>query len=205
MNLRKTIIGALGALALAFGMVGGAGASTIDSFTPTATAFISVNDAPFTDIMAVGDKLVFGEESIPDGTIGAMFGSDLTVATRFSFDVSGVPLGSALPVLVTFISGASTLLDLTFEFNSDLATTFKITGPTGNLLPDADGFLVSLLAGTNKVKITGTVSGGGGSSLYTATLLATPIPAAGLLFGSVLLIGGLYRRRKMVKEFGLPS
>jgi hypothetical protein len=32
-----------------------------------------------------------------------------------------------------------------------------------------------------------------------------PLPATALLFGSALLGGGLMRRRKMIKEFGLPS
>ena len=194
MNLRKTIIGALGALALAFGMVGAAEASTVTG--ATGTADISVNGVLNADITAVGDVLFFEEKDILDGK---------TLATVFNFTNSGVPVGSVSAVVVTVISGLSTLKNLTFDFN--MGDMFLITDSSGNTLPAAnDGFLVSLLGGANTIKVTGTTSGAGaGSSLYSASLLATPIPAAGLLFGSALLIGGLYRRRKMVKEFGLPS
>ena len=190
MNLRKTIIGVLGALALAFGMVGAAGASTVTDATGTAT--ISG------DFLAIGDTVFFQEMTIPDGS---------TLGTVFNFNNSVVPPGLASFITVSFSGGTtlSTIKDLTFDFNSG-ANVFPITGPTGALLPAAAGFLVSLVTGPNTIKVTGTTAGAGpGGSFYSASLLATPIPAAGLLFGSALLIGGLYRRRKMVKEFGLPS
>jgi hypothetical protein len=51
--------------------------------------------------------------------------------------------------------------------------------------------------------VTGFTSSAGGQ--FSLNVNTVPLPATALLFGSALLGGGLMRRRKMIKEFGLPA
>ena len=187
MNLRKTIIGALGALALAFGMVGAAGASVV---SPNSTGF--TNMSPDDVLNSPGEEILFAVTGADTGAISAEF--DFTNLTGFNTGQVVKVSVNANPTVsirnLQFLLNGSSLLQVTSD--SDPATIL------------ATDFFVALANGLNTLKVTGTGLLTGASG-FNASILATPIPAAGLLFGSALLIGGLYRRRKMVKEFGLPS
>lgn len=190
MEMMKILKGAAAALVLSFGFANAGQAATVTGETLTGSGFITG------DLILPNTSLSFGESF---GINALAVGTELNAVFGFNNQFAG----AVSKVFVTTGSVASVFEDLQFTFNG--LDVFNITGSAGVALPEFSGFFVNLLNGSNTVSVSGKFLGGSINPSYSATLVATPIPAAGVLFGSVLLAGGLYRRRKMVKEIGLPA
>lgn len=119
------------------------------------------------------------------------------------------------------VPGAEYHVDVEFSDGSPAGfydLTLSINGGAGIAITDGNGlqivdFLTSaLISGTHATPADNVfvLSGVAFSSSsiewpdYSIIIRAVPLPAAALLFGSALLGGGLLRRRKMIKDFGLP-
>lgn len=106
-----------------------------------------------------------------------------------------------LTLLWTDTIGAQTLFHITGDFGLQCAAQAGCDGQSVSSWPAL--FASALAAGHATLTIAGSTFSSGGK--YSLFLTAVPLPAAALLFGSAILGGGLMRRRKMIKKFGLPA
>lgn len=192
--------GALGVL-FALSFFGGANATAI---SPSTTNNFITGGEDYTAVSGLNTGVAID---------AAPLGFDHT----YTFDVqlSSLPIASSMDVIQEPPRLDQGIADLKYVWKEGATTilTLLVTNSAGFRCDGSNGcaevgtlpFLFSHVFSTGlfTVQVTGVTLDSGGD--YSLVLTAVPLPAAALLFGSVLLGGGLMRRRKMIKEFGLPA
>lgn len=206
----KRIFAALGAMMLVFGLIGGASATSFNIVTQSTT-----NLTQGDDYTAIDGQINVGSTSLASiGPGGGPFGFvyEFVVAANSTFNL--------LQTVSNQNEGGTAswgIQNLTYTWTGDtglglsgLLTAVITDGDSNNVTgSDLPFIYVTTLTNATAIALSGfiTVTGfteaiGGQFSLNVTTV---PLPATALLFGSALLGGGLMRRRKMIKKFGLPA
>lgn len=181
--------------------------------TAAAVAWLGLTASAWAVAISPGDSVSFtgGEIYVADTGLGAS--AENTVFEHvytYDMDIAGGGIVRAdVDALNTPPNTGPTtygIANLTFtweEADTTFMNSLTITDGSGFALlglPTAFFTFLAQAAGYTLTVTGTTLAGGGDYSLITSV----PIPAAAFLFGSALLGGGLLRRRKMIKKFGLP-
>lgn len=205
----KKIITALGATALVMGLIGGASAASLNVVTYSTTTLTLGDDYTATD-----GGVTVGNASLatigPVGFEGYVYEFELAAGTSYDLlsTVSNQNEGG---------TAGWGIQNLTYTWTVDAGVTSS--GPTVVVVTDGGSnnitgsplpyqFITTMTNATGGalsvfMTVTGFTSSAGGQ--FSLNVNTVPLPATALLFGSALLGGGLMRRRKMIKEFGLPA
>lgn len=218
----KKITAALGATMLVFGLIGGASASPLslvgtNTINETDTYTFNSGGLPDGILEEETAPLVFVDDHTFDFDQTIVGGADYQITVQSINSPGDDPLSTT----------KTGIKNLTYTFFDDIGGfvfAIQISDENGNgcgytdlpgtcalnpglVLNSGTGssfyvFTQFINEGASTIVVSGTAFGGGA---YTLGMSAVPLPAAALLFGSALLGGGLMRRRKMIKEFGLPA